>query len=258
MDARLGIGLTDTAAGPFTTVRGQRMIACRPPNPGAGRPSLTPQLEANERRAMPPRQWNPSLTDIGAALSALPRDGSGPVLWATEAVDGLHYLDDLDRDAFADSAGLRGFNKETIEITHVRWAATLAVSSVDLCAAALMRIADIPSRRRWGDMHSLLAKQGTLAFRALTPLASRWLDSVTSDSRYHDLRAARVPSVHGTMGRALGRVMGAPDYQQPRTGFRPHGPDTEAIVSRDLIVMAKTFGGEYVQWMLAMIGQQEV
>jgi hypothetical protein len=116
--------------------------------------------------------------------------------WALDAVEGLRWLVDLDDWAFAGAGENRGErNPRVIDVAHVRWATTTAVTAVDLCVAEIaVRYCGEPfwSERMPGlaDVRQRLTGQGS-------PVALAWLDHVKNDPDYRSLRrGARDPLAH--------------------------------------------------------------
>src|SRR4051812_1807307 len=91
---------------------------------------------------MPTITWPKTPGDIVAAFEQRrPNRGDTGALmmWATFTVEGIYYLSDLDDAYRAGSVSSLGHQPETIEISHIRWAAGTAITALDLCAAALGR-----------------------------------------------------------------------------------------------------------------------
>src|SRR5258708_3984546 len=91
---------------------------------------------------MPRHQWPRRPIDI---TSEFERRGSGRgecsalIMWAVYNVEGLHYLDDLDDLHQKEAPPSSLHSPNTVNIAHIRWATTTAITSLDLCAAALGR-----------------------------------------------------------------------------------------------------------------------
>ena len=72
---------------------------------------------------MPPIQRPPATQAAIEILSSRNVDASSCVLWATSAVDGLAYLDDLDRALDEGIRFVNGHDALVIDVAHARWAA---------------------------------------------------------------------------------------------------------------------------------------
>jgi hypothetical protein len=92
--------------------------------------------------------WNAGLGEIGATVSTWPQTAQGAVEWAMQAGDGLAYILALDERAFASADGLMGFDREVVEVAHMRAAVTQAITSVDLCAAAILELHGLATKKR--------------------------------------------------------------------------------------------------------------
>src|SRR6266516_5111759 len=86
---------------------------------------------------MPPIQWPPATQATIELLSSRNADASRCVLWATSAVDGLAYLDDLDAVLDEGDRFATGHDALVVDVAHARWAAGTAMTALDLCAAAI-------------------------------------------------------------------------------------------------------------------------
>jgi hypothetical protein len=113
--------------------------------------------------------------------------------WALDAVQGLRWLIDLDDWAF-DGENLGGRDPRVIDVAHVRWATTTAVTAVDLCIAEVaVRYCDKPF---WSDRMPGLREVQKRLTGDEPPAAIAWLNSLEKDRDYQLLRDARDPLVH--------------------------------------------------------------
>jgi hypothetical protein len=92
-------------------------------------------------------------------LSSRNVDASGCVLWATSAVNGLAYLDDLDTALDGSPRMATGHDALVVDVAHARWAAGTAMTALDLCAAAI-GLLYLPARTRYYDMGDVLCSPG--------------------------------------------------------------------------------------------------
>jgi len=199
-----------------------------------------------------------------------------PVIWAGWAVDALHYLDDLDQAQGTYTAPVRGHNPDIVDIAHVRWAAGTAVTSLDLCAAALGRVycswtdtkeldlrAFQPRRSKGNRLYRIVrpvvpsrsrprlkdlfpdkqSREVESRRSLLPPSALSWVDNVIADARYRQIQGARNQFTHSWLRRGLFR--GGAEGHSGRTQFviRPH---TAALNSRTLVELARDLATEHV------------
>ena len=188
-----------------------------------------------------------------------------PVLWAAWAVEVLHYLDDLDQVQSAYPSPVRGDNPDIVDIAHVRWATGTAITSLDLCAAALGRVycgwterneldlrAFQPRRVRPNRICRLIRPSLPTQVRAycarllpdkrtrevterrarLPPAALLWVDGVLGDSRYRQIHGARNRFTHSWLSRLLfrGGLAGHVDRTQFRIGNSKTTPSARTLV----------------------------
>jgi hypothetical protein len=125
---------------------------------------------------MPPHPWAE-----GAGLDA----AHGLLGWAKLAVDGLHWLSDVDDHAFkGDRRDLNGHGEVAVDMAHSRWASITAKTAVDLCAAELsVRHANVDL---WADRLPTIEKLDH-RHRARLPRAAReWVAGILTGSRLRD------------------------------------------------------------------------
>jgi hypothetical protein len=183
----------------------------------------------------------------GSSLGAL-------VLWSTWAVASLHYLDDLDDAQAAYPESVRGQHPDIVDIAHVRWATGSAVTSLDLCAAALGRACCAHTKAHELDLRDFDAvttskrisrNRGMLPAQALS-----WIDAVLADSRYRDIQDARDPLTHSWLSRHLSR--GGQGGHPGRTHFTLRKTNT-SIGARDLVILSRDVATEHVQAFLNVL-----
>jgi hypothetical protein len=118
--------------------------------------------------------------------------------WAADAVDGLEWLVELDDWAFANEREhLRGRHPKLVDVVHVRWAVSTAITAVDLCAA------EIAVRFGWLDpwtdhvpVLNSVVRHVERGRYTVSEEAARWLDAVEADSAYRTIKATRDPLTH--------------------------------------------------------------
>ena len=202
---------------------------------------------------MPLLIWPRTLIEIVQAFEAR-RSGRGDIgaliLWATWTVEGLHYLDDLDSLHHKGDLSVEDRQPDIVNIAHVRWATSSAITALDLCAAALGRECCGWTGQRELDLRdfdpSLLSKDISLRRAALSAPSIGWVDKVLADPRYKDVQGARNPLTHSRLRRRL--YIDGPTHTEfviAATG--------NALNTRDLVCHARDLATERVTDFLAVI-----
>ncbi len=206
-----------------------------------------------------------------------------PAIWAVWAVDALHYLDDLDQAQSAYPAPVRGYNPETVDIAHVRWATGTAVTSLDLCAAALGRVYCGWTDTKELDLRAFKRRRpkGNRLYRIIRPVLPRhfrrrlkellpdkesrevesrrsllppstlsWVDNVIADARYKQIHGARNQFTHAWISRRLFRG-GAPGHSG-RTQFAIRH-STATPNARTLVELARDLATDHVIAFFAVV-----
>jgi hypothetical protein len=162
--------------------------------------------------------------------------------WAVDAVDGLRWLIDADEWAFAPPGdNIRGRDPRVIDVAHVRWATTTAVTAIDLCVAEIaVRFCNEPF---WSErMPSLTAVRRRLTGQTAVT-ASSWLDAVEIDHDYQLLRrGARDPLAHRFLVRTA--LIGP-----GRTRFEldPKAPPESRPDAREVVLLALDVADRHVR-----------
>lgn len=159
--------------------------------------------------------------------------------WAAEAVEGLHWLTDVDEWAFANprhSLGSR--DPRVIDVAHVRWATTTAVTAIDLCVAEVaVRYCGEPF---WSERMPPLAEVRRRLPGNGPPAARDWLDSVESDNEYRLLRrGARDPLAHRFLVRTALIGSGRTPFELDRQVPAENRPDAREVILLSLRVAAR-------------------
>lgn len=169
---------------------------------------------------VPPFSWPVDATNAAHVLDAAPR---GYLMWSVWSVDALQYLQDLDqrpeRRRWIDA----GHHPATIDVTHARWAAGIAITALDLGAATLGAQHNLSTR--WPDhVHDVVELnkhyRGDLCGGCL-----RWLDDIVTDPDFEILKSARDPLVHRMLGRALYATINDSLSGRPLTEEEQHPDD---------------------------------
>lgn len=201
-----------------------------------------------------PVEWPRSPIQIIQAFEAR-RPGRGEtgalVLWATWTVEGLYYLDDLDGLHRRGCLTVPDHPAGVVDIAHVRWATTSAITALDLCAAAL--------GREWcghTGRHELHLRhfdpsgkdQAAITSRrdALSATLVKWVDDVLADPRYSVVHGARNPLTHSRLIRRLS-IGGVNNTAY----FIP--PAGDAVNGRDIISRARNLAMDQVSAFLSVI-----
>jgi hypothetical protein len=165
------------------------------------------------------------------------------VLWATSAVDGLAYLDDLDTARGRGARVAKGHDALVIDMAHARWAAGTAMTALDLCAAAIGFLY-LPARRdhHYYDMGNVLAVLDKEIAVTATSSSSRppgwpprkgvrpWIVELSAAADYQLIKAVRNPLTHRTLARNLGITVGGGPQRAARTMLKVDGqPDPVSV-----------------------------
>lgn len=179
-------------------------------------------------------------------------DGGALLGWAIWAVESLEYLDVLDDDAFGANRDLRGCHPDVVDIAHCRWASSTAITSLDLCAAALQAFY-CPGRRAWSMRSVTAGNRGAEGQRNNLPQAAiRWIDTTVVDANYKVLLEARNPFTHHRHKRTLQAATVPPGPHEQRTRF-PVGAGGALVDARDLVLKAHDFAVNRTESLFALI-----
>jgi hypothetical protein len=132
--------------------------------------------------------------------------------WAAWTVDGLRYLDDIDRGYDATRISVGSHRPDIVDVAHARWATGTCITALDLCAAGLARAFCGHNASREIDMGELApTARASAARRALLPqLARSWVDAVHADHGYTVVKEARDWLTHSRVRRHFSIGGGAP------------------------------------------------
>lgn len=188
---------------------------------------------------MPMFKWPKPPMQIVQAYESR-RSGRGDigalVLWATWTVEGLHYLDDIDRLHHEECSPPKEHLPEIVNIAHVRWATGSAITALDLCAAVMGRECCEWTGTRELDLRDFdpsLTNKGIPARRArLSATSIEWVDGVLADPCYKEVQGARNPLTHSRLRRKI--YIGGPS--QTKFVITATG---NAVGTRDLVGRAR-------------------
>jgi hypothetical protein len=128
--------------------------------------------------------------------------------WAVDAVKSLHWLKEIDGCAFEADTNLRGHDPKVVDVAHVRWATSTAITAVDLCVAEIaVKVCDVDfwSKHLPGikEVRKYLKALSSHGMSSEVGSAIAWLDALESDSDYQLLRrGARNHLTHGFLVRS--------------------------------------------------------
>lgn len=167
-------------------------------------------------------------------------DASSLVTWAIMAAHGLEYLAQIDANVRSGRPPARTEHWQSVVLSHARWAATSAVTVLDLAAGALGRL-HLPAKE--GDREYSLrdfsdkGEQAKSRLEKLTPAGREWVVTTWADADYQTLRRARNPFTHGTLRMDATVTLGSPT---PAQFFFHVGPNRQPVESGELVSMAFT------------------
>jgi hypothetical protein len=120
---------------------------------------------------------------------------------AARCAESLTYLADIDNSRFDETWPIDSWPNDMVDEAHVRWAATSALTSLDLCMAAAARLGGFINREHREvsirDFYRI-ENSGKVVDRRdrVLPPWRAWLDGVISDNRYDMLLKVRHALVH--------------------------------------------------------------
>jgi hypothetical protein len=141
---------------------------------------------------MAPYEWSQDPVAAAHRLSSANADAQARLTFAVECVNGLHYLVDLDEHLVPTDAATQvlSHNWQVVDMAHVRWAASSAITALNLCAAALGRLyCEIR-----GNKKDLTVQSDALD--AVPGKPSNWITAVRCDDHYIGLRELRDALTH--------------------------------------------------------------
>lgn len=120
---------------------------------------------------------------------------------AARAAESLVYLADLDDRRFQGIWPIDAYPNDTVDDAHVRWAATSALSSIDLCIASAARLGGFANVSSTNEVsirsYYSVSHSGVTDKRHLVSIPWRaWIDGVVADPGYHKLLRVRHALVH--------------------------------------------------------------
>jgi hypothetical protein len=201
---------------------------------------------------MPPLSWaNDPMELIRAFETRYHNPNAGALFaWAAWAVDGLHYLADIDATHTSNEAG-SGHRPDVVDVAHARWATGTCITAVDLCAAGLGRAFCGHGKARELDLADFdlgVPTKRQNALRGRLPLQARsWVDGVCADPGYREIKEARDWLTHSRILRHFRLAAGGPPQRlELQLGAM-------RLSVRQLIERARDAGNQHVVQFLAML-----
>jgi hypothetical protein len=166
---------------------------------------------------------------------------------AGRGVESLVYLADIDERRFGGEWPIDAYENDCIDDAHVRWAATSALSCLDLCIAAAGRLSGFAIRPPNGEdsirsFYQVDYETGTIRKDkrdiVIAPWRA-WIDSVVADHRYADLLRVRNALVHADAFRIVHGTTETIAGHEMRYGYRVKSMDPSAQGSSCLTMNAR-------------------
>jgi hypothetical protein len=171
--------------------------------------------------------------------------------WAVDAVEGLNWLVDLDDWAFRGlRENLSGRDPKVIDVVHVRWAASTAVTALDLCGVELaVRCGALDFWTKKAPVLDRVEAVVTKSGEVLPQWAREWLETVFRDPGYETLKRTRDPLIHRFLVRSALLWTAVPTGHQWRTEFDVPTPERmdSRPSARQLILLARDVADHHVR-----------
>ena len=180
------------------------------------------------------RTSNPQHAAIGHLASA-----------AGRAAESLVYLADIDDGRFKGVWPSDEYDNYTVDDGHVRWAATGALTSLDLCIAAAGRLAGFARRPPRAEdsireYYRVTASGAIEDDRSLvTPPWRKWIDDLVADPRYEKLLRVRNALVHADALRVIHGTTAPIQGHSMRYGYNIGPLIPPAVASTHMRIMAR-------------------
>lgn len=151
------------------------------------------------------------------------QEGVALLQWAFWSADTLKYLSDIDIEYSATRHTPGDHPSNIVDIAHARWAATTAMTALDLAAAALARIFCNHREEKEFDLADFeysLNKRSSRNYDKANLLPNEfkiWVNAVLCDPAYKDIKEIRDKLVHRRLPR---QVYGSIGAAEPRLGLR--------------------------------------
>jgi hypothetical protein len=178
---------------------------------------------------------------------------------AARSAESLVYLADIDDRRFGGAWPFDGYENDSVDDGHVRWAAAGALTSLDLCIAAAGRLVGFainPPRKEDSirDYYRISASGQVVDNRNLVAVPWRaWIDCLIADPRYTTLLRVRnalmhadaFRVIHGTTGVLAGHALRF-GYNTAALSFPSQTTAHTPISARDVVVLARDVAWTHV------------
>lgn len=185
---------------------------------------------------------------------------------AGRAAESLLYLADLDDRRFAGDWLDDGHPHDAVDDGHVRWGATGALTSLDLCIAAAARLAGFAKRPPRGEDsirdYYRVEISGTVVDKRdlVKPPWRVWIDAVVCDPRYDKLLRIRNALVHADALRIIHGTTGPIAGHSLRYGYNvgplkgPAQPSSHLkVMAREIVELSRDVSVEHVRAFIAVL-----
>ena len=171
---------------------------------------------------------------------------------AGRAAESLVYLADMDDRRFGGVWPDDAYSNDAVDDGHVRWAASAALTSIDLCIAGASRLGGFAQKPPRGE-DSIRNFYRTTSLGAVhddrnlvLPPWRAWIDGVVADNRYGRLLLVRNALVHADALRIIHGTTGPISGHALRYGYNvgPLAPPVQAsshltVRAREVIVLSR-------------------
>ena len=185
---------------------------------------------------------------------------------AGRSAESLVYLAEIDDRRFKDTWPVDGYQNDVVDDGHVRWAATGALTSLDLCMAAAARLGGFAQRPPRGedsirDYYRATHSGNVDDNRHLAmPPWRAWIDGVVGDPRYETFLRVRNELVHADAFRIIHGTTGPLAGHSLRYGYNV-GPlilpvqqsSHLTIAAREIIELSRDVALDHVGAFVAVL-----
>jgi hypothetical protein len=177
---------------------------------------------------------------------------------AGRAAESLVYLASFDDARFGNIWPDDGYHNDIVDDAHVHWAATSALTSLDLCIAAASRLAGF-ARRASGEAsvrdYYRVTNSGDVVDnrQQIDPPWRAWIDNLIADPQYESLLRVRNALVHADCFRIIHGTTGPLRGHGLRYGYQigplvpPAGPPTHfRMLAREVVELSRDLSLKHV------------
>lgn len=187
---------------------------------------------------------------------------------AGRSAESLIYLAELDDRRFKNTWPVDEYQNDVVDDGHVRWAATGALTSLDLCMAAAARLGGFAQRppKGYGEdsirNYYTVRRSGKIEDKRhlVIPPWRAWIDGVVGDPRYETLLRVRNALVHADVFRVINVIIGQLAGHSLRYGYKI-GPlnspvqqtSHPKIMAREIIELSRDVALDHVGAFIAVL-----